>query len=194
MRRPHFTKEVVHMALLEGYQALLRAVGETRGVQSIGKSGGEKLPERNESDIDLFVFCDAVPDLDARRAAMDKLGAAASDVQLSEHAGGFWGVCDFVTIEEAEICLMYFSLDEMSGEIDSVLSGSRLDREGEYFYPTGRCATLLSMHALLDRGGYISAMKTRLSRYPEELAVKLARHHLGKIGNEEDFERAVSRG
>jgi len=83
---------------------------------------------------------------------------------------------------------------DMNDEIDSVLSACRLDREGEYFYPTGRCATFFSMHSLLDRDGYIAGMQKRLSSYPPELSQKLYQHHKGMINDVEDFIRAVSRG
>lgn len=44
------------MSLLESYNELINIVSEMNEVLSIGKSGGEKLPEPNESDIDIFVF------------------------------------------------------------------------------------------------------------------------------------------
>jgi hypothetical protein len=89
---------------------------------------------------------------------------------------------------------MYFAVAEMNDEIESVLCGSRPDREAEYFYPTGRCASFLSMHILYDEIRYIASMKEKLSVYPESLAEKLYRHHIDKINDEEDFGRAVSRG
>ena len=89
---------------------------------------------------------------------------------------------------------MYFNISDMNNEIESVLNGSRLDRESEYFYPTGRCATFLSMCILYDKTGYIADMKEKLSVYPQSLAEKLYNHHIRKINDGEDFERAVIRG
>lgn len=182
------------MALLESYNELINIVSEMNEVLSIGKSGGDKLPEPNESDIDIFVFCSEVPDVKKRQEAVKKLGTAPSNIKISENGGKFWGVCDYVTIEKSEICLMYFTIADMNNDIESVLDGSRLDREGEYFYPTGRCASFLSMHALYDEENYISTMKKRLSTYPKLLAEMLFNHHISKINDEEDFDRAVSRG
>ena len=123
-----------------------------------------------------------------------RLGDAVTGCKISQKGGRFWGVCDFVFIGSAEICLMYFTIDEMDSDVESVLNGSRLDREGEYYYPTGRCASFLSMHSLCDKQGYIKAMQEKLSVYPEDLAEKLFAHHVRLINDEEDFERAVSRG
>ncbi|HWQ58030.1 MAG TPA: DUF4037 domain-containing protein [Clostridia bacterium] len=175
------------------YTRLIEAVRQLEGVVSLGKSGGEALPQRDEGDIDLFVFCDAVPNINARRAVLEIAGAAAS-VRIAERAGRFWGVCDCAMLGDCDLCLMYFTVSEMDAEIESTLDGFRLDREGEYFYPTGRCATFGSMHILYDTNGYIAAMKKKLSVYPDSLARALLAHHIARVNDEEDFERAVSRG
>jgi len=152
------------------------------------------LPDKNESDIDIFVFCEAVPGVSARRAAIESAGINTDEIHLSGERGRFWGVCDFLTAGGAEFCLMYFALDEMDQEIESVLDGARMDREDEYFYPTGRCATFLGMHVLYDRAGYIAGMKKRLAAYPPPLAEKTFSHHINFIDDAEDFARAVQRG
>ena len=182
------------MALFESYKQLIGAVKEMDGVLSIGKSGGEDLPTQDESDIDIFVFCTQVPSVRARLAAVDKLGTAVSQKMIHEKGGKFWGICDFVMIGSTELCLMYFTVSDMDSEIESVLNGSRPDRENDYFYPTGRCATFLSMHILCDKTRYIEDMKKRLSEYPRSLAEMLWNHHIKKINDAEDFERAVARG
>ena len=89
---------------------------------------------------------------------------------------------------------MYFTVSDMNSEIKSVLNGSRLDRENEYFYPTGRCATFLSMHIFYDKGGFIADMKEKLSAYPQSLSTKLYNHHILEINDNEDFERAIQKG
>ena len=179
--------------MIKNYSLLIDLICKMDEVLSVGKCGGEKLPEKNESDIDVFVFCSKVPDANTRHAIIGKLGSGISCLQISETKDKFWGFCNFITIEDVEICLMYFTISDMDDEIESVLNGSRLDREDEYFYPTGRCATLLSMQVYCDKKGYISAMKEKLSLYPEILAQKLFNHHISKINDIEDFSRAVSR-
>ena len=181
------------MNFIRNYHLLVDRISQIGEVLSIGKSGGEKLPVASESDIDLFVFCSEIPSAVKRRDAIEQLGNSVTGCEISEKAGRFWGFCDFVFIGDAEICLMYFTTDEMDRDIEPVLNGSRLDREDEYYYPTGRCASFLSMHILCDKQGYIKAMQEKLSVYPEDLSKKLFEHHIRKINDEEDFERAVSR-
>jgi len=181
------------MTLFNNYKLLIDEIRKIDGVASIGKSGGETIPIQNENDIDVFIFCSHIPNAQTRKTAVKKVESAVSKITISETAGRFWGVCDFVTIENTEICLMYFNISDMNDEIESVLNGSRLDRENEYFYPTGRCATFLSMYVLYDKTGYISNMKEKLSVYPIVLSKKLYDHHVGKINDNEDFERAIAR-
>ena len=181
------------MTLHSYFTQLINAVSEIEKVVSIGKSGGEKLPVHNESDIDIFVFCDKIPTIESRHSAVIQLGTAVNNMKLSEKSGRFWGVCDFITIAGTELCLMYFTTAGMDKDINSVLDGTRLDRENEYFYPTGRCATFIDMHILYDKTAYIARMKEVLALYPSALSEKLYAHHVSKINHEEDFNRAVER-
>ena len=181
------------MALLEYYNRLINTVSEIDEVCAIGKSGGEKLPGKGESDIDIFVFCDEIPKVTTRQSAVNKIGTSDCEMKFSETSGKFWGVCDFITIVGIDICLMYFTVAEMNKDIISVLDGTRLDRESEYFYPTGRCATFKNMHILYDKNRYIEEMKKKLTVYPTVLSEKLYNHHIAKINDTEDFGRAVAR-
>ena len=184
---------VISMKLQTEFDRLIQAVGGLDGVVAVGKSGSARLPEPGEGDIDLFVFCDAVPPTEVRRNALKALGGNASECRVGESGGRFWGVCDFAELAGVELCLMYFTVADMDRELAEVLAGARPDREAEYFYPTGRCASLLSMHVLRDGRGYLAAKQAALSNYPPELAETLAAHHLAQIDDEEDFERAVAR-
>lgn len=179
--------------LNESYSLLIEAVSRINTVMSIGKSGGKELPESNESDIDIFIYCSSTPSLESRQEVIDGLGDIATDSKLSYTEGRFWGTCDYVTVQDTEICLMYFTIDNAKAEIESILNGERLDKEDNYFYPTGRCATMLSMYALYDKNGFIADMKEKLTRYPLELAQKLISRHIGQINDAEDFGRAVTR-
>ena len=171
----------------------MQAISTIDNVSSIGKSGGEALPEHVESDIDIYVFCDEIPDIGTRKTAVHSLGDAIETAEYNENAGCFWGTIDFVTIADTEICLMYFTVAYMTHEIDSVLNGSRLEKEAGFFYPTGRCATMLSMHVFYEKTGYIAAMKERLSGYPPDLSKKLFDYHIHKANDAESFQSAVSK-
>ena len=179
--------------ITQSYKRLVEAVAAMPEVLSVGKSGGEALPFAGESDIDLFVFSDVIPDIEKRRAVAERLGDCVTDLRVSASPGKHWGMCDFVFLGQTEVCLMYYTVAWMNAEIESVLSGARPDKEDNYFYPTGRCATLLTMHILCDKQGSIAAMRQRLRAYPESLATQLIRYHLGRLSDVEDLERAVSR-
>lgn len=153
----------MNQQLIDGYSLLIRSVSEISEVLSIGKSGGNELPVHGESDIDIYVFCSVIPAIKARQSAVQKVGGAVSYANYSENGGRFWGTVDFITLEETEICLMYFTTSFMDDDIESVLNGTRLDKEAGMFYPAGRCATMLTMHVLYDKTGYIAHMKARLS-------------------------------
>ena len=178
--------------LFEQYTRLVESVSALPEVLSIGKSGGAALPQPGEGDIDLFIFCEAVPDETDRRQA-EAFCDGVTGCRVAAGRSRHWGTCDFVYFDGAEVCLMYFPIEEMDAEIDAVLSGERPDKEDNEFYPTGRCASFLSMHILLDRKGYIASMQERLRAYPAELAMKLTDHHLRSLGDTEDLERAVAR-
>jgi len=179
--------------ITKNYNRLIEAVAALPEVLSIGKSGGAALPAAGESDIDVFIFCDAIPDIEKRRAAANLLGDCVTDLRVGASSGKHWGTCDFAVFGRTEVCLMYFTVARMNAEIESVLSGARPDKEDNSFYPTGRCASFLTMHILCDKGGYIAGMQERLRAYPEPLATRLARHHLDRLSDVEDLERAVGR-
>ncbi len=175
------------------FDRLIAAVSALPEVRSVGKSGGSSLPQAGESDVDIFVFCETVPKAAERQGAVRALGDCVTGCRIGETPSRHWGTCDFVDLDGAEICLMYYPISEMNAEIDAVLSGARLDKEDNYFYPTGRLASFLSLHILCDKQGYIASMKERLSAYPAELAKKLMDRHLNELEDTEDLERAVAR-
>jgi len=184
------------LELSQSFKLLVNIIADIDGVLSIGKSGGGELPTQNESDIDIFVFCEKVPSITIRRSEIrniEKFGVPINSMSFAETRGEFWGVCDFLTIDNYEFCLMFFTITEMDMEIDSVLNGLRLDRVNEYFYPTGRCATFIGMCILCDKTGYIANMKNRLAVYPKSLAEKAFNYHISYINPDEDFARAVVR-
>ena len=177
------------------FALVIDSVSTMEQVQSIGKSGGKDLPEQGESDIDLYIFCTEIPSASKRQSAIDSVGSDVRSSNISEQEGQFWGTCDFATIGNMDFCLMYFTTVKMSAYIETVLSGERLDREGNYFYPTGRISTILSMYVLLDKNNYIALLKQRLAEYPALLSERLIEHHIRRLHGlvTEDMERAVSR-
>ena len=182
------------MSILSSYEAIIQSVSNIDSVSSIGKSGGVRIPVNGESDIDVFVFCRNEPTVIERRAMLNNLGSLINRYNLSETKGGSWGICDFVYLQNTEICLMYFTIEDINAEIESVLNGSRITRENEYFYPTGRCSSILHMAILLDKDNYLKSLKNKLVKYPDKLREGIISCYRNKINDEEDFDRAVSRG
>jgi len=197
-KQKKFIAEEKKMArsLHEIYEKLISSVCEIPSVTSVGKCGGPELPENGESDIDIYVFCERVPEISGREKIVNSLND--EEISVTAEYGlkqtRFWGTIDFLNARETEICVMYFTEDYMDAELNSVLNGERLDKEAGFFYPTGRCQTILKMHALCDKNFYIAGWREKLKTYPDELSEKVSRYHINKADDEESFGRAVSRG
>ncbi len=180
--------------LLEAaFERLITALGDMEEITAIGKSGGPALPVAGDSDIDVFLFCDEMPCLEKRRAVLQAMGEEICVDSLGIVEGKYWGLIDFVRLQGVEVCLMYFTVDKTMEDVRSIWEGERLERENNCFYPTGRCASILSMHVLLDRQGFLAGLKESLLVYPAGLARELATHHGCQLRDSEDFERAVAR-
>ncbi|MCL2840503.1 MAG: hypothetical protein FWE05_06980 [Defluviitaleaceae bacterium] len=74
------------MTLHKYFDSLIDTVSSIEEVLAIGKSGGEKLPVQNESDIDISVFCSQIPNPETRQAALKNLGSAISEIRISDLA------------------------------------------------------------------------------------------------------------
>jgi hypothetical protein len=172
---------------------LIDSVAYIENVTAIGKSGELDLPADRDADIDLYIFCRHIPSFMKRKLAVEVSGVA-DKTEYGKFGGVFWGTVDFAECDGVEIYLMYFTEKQINDEINSVLRGERREKEDGYFYPTGRCAAMLSMHPFYEKNGYITGMKELLSVYPEELSLELFNYHIRKANDREDFKRAVSRG
>lgn len=83
--------------------------------------------------MDIFIFCTQLPSVQERRAAIENANAGIAGMTLHETGGRFWGLCDFIQIQEHGLCLMYFTVRDMDAEIETVLNGSRSYRERQLF-------------------------------------------------------------
>lgn len=173
---------------------LINSISDIKEVQAIGISGGKStLPKSGEGDIDIFIYCDSIPEVEKRRAALNQLGSLLQDSKFYVFEGGHWGVGDFTLINGVETWLMYFTESVTEGDIDSILKVEYPDKLDNYYYPIGRCAMLKSINILYDKDGFLNSLKDRLAEYPESLAVKLVEYHLDELEDIEDLERAASR-
>ena len=88
---------------------------------------------------------------------------------------------------------MYFTLGAFESSVEAILRGERTEREENYFYPTGRLASVQGMHAFYDPDGFLANIKSRISVYPDALQRAILSRCLPKIDDEEDFMRAIRR-
>lgn len=175
------------------FYMLIDKISALEGVESIGKCGGKEFPESNESDVDLFVFCNKIPDADKRKARIDQITYGINNVSIGVFEGGIWGTGDCIYVGDIEVWFMYFTIDKTKAYIEAILNCEYLDKVDNYFYPTGRCATIKNMHILLDKNGFLALMKEKLSVYPVDLSANMVKHHLTQLNDTEDMERAVFR-
>lgn len=182
------------LSLEASFQSLIAALSGLSGVRAIGKAGGAALPQDGFSDIDLFIFCDQIPSRRDRASLYAARSSLLTVSQYGETEHPHWGLVDSLLLGKQEVYPMFFTKSIFSESVASILRGERTEREDNYFYPTGRCASLLSMHAYFDPYGLIEAWKEACATYPEPLRIALLNRHLPKIDDEEDFLRAIMRG
>lgn len=174
--------------------SLLDSISTVDEVQSIGISGGKSpLPLAGEGDIDVFIYCDTIPGLQARETLMKRFGSDLKKSKINVFEGGHWGTGDFVLINGIETWLMYFSVNETLSNIEAIVNGEYPDKIDNYYYPVGRCAMLKNINIIYDKNNFLYSMKNRLSRYPDNLTKKLVQYHLDELEDREDLERAVTR-
>lgn len=173
---------------------LVSEISKIPEVQSMGISRSKlPLPKAGEGDIDLFIYCSMIPELDKRREVMAQLESLLGKPEINALHGGHWGEGDFALINGVDTWMMYFTLDETMDELESILRGEQPDKLDNYYYPLGRCSMFARMDILYDRDGFLKTVKERLKVYPDKLAEILIKHHLEELEDTEDLERAASR-
>ncbi len=175
--------------------SIIEAVASMQEVRAVGQTGEPgKLPSLGESDIDIFVICEASPSREIRRSLYGRFSDQnwIDRCQISVCEGGDWGVGDAFQVQGVDTMLMYFTANEMEEYLDAVLAGRHLDCING-FYPVGRCATMQNIQILYERDGYLTHLKEKLATYPLELARQMVGHHLPLAHDLEDFGRAVRR-
>ncbi|MBB6214059.1 hypothetical protein HNQ80_000128 [Anaerosolibacter carboniphilus] len=174
--------------------SLVDRISTMQEVQSIGISGNKTpLPKAGEGDIDIFIYCDLIPELEKKHALIDPLADLLQERKLNVFEGEHWGIGDFVLINGVETWLMYFTVNETLSDIEAICNGDYPDKLDNYYYPIGRCAMLKNINVLYDKNDFLYSLKQRLFKYPDELAEKLIQYHLNKLEDVEDLERAVIR-
>lgn len=173
---------------------LVNRISTMREVQSIGISGNKTpLPKAGEGDIDIFIYCDEIPEFEKRKTILNELGDLLQNNTINIFEGGHWGIGDFALINSVETWFMYFTENETLDDVESILNGDYPDKLDNYYYPIGRCAMLKNINVLYDKNDFLYSLKKRLSQYPDKLAKILTQYHLEELEDTEDLERAVMR-
>ncbi len=180
-------------SIKSSFDKLLLALRESGNLRAIGKTSGASLPQDGFSDIDLFLFCDSIPPLAARESILRPLESLIEVTSFGEQEHPHWGLVDSILIGQQEVYLMYFTADLLEASVESILRGERTEREENYFYPTGRLASIKGMHAFHDPSGYLAGLQARVSVYPDALQRAILSRCLPKMDDAEDFMRAIRR-
>lgn len=139
---------------------LISNISELSEVQSIGISGSKTyLPRAGEGDIDIFIYCDMIPNLEKRQAIINQLGNQIQESKINIFEGGHWGIGDFVLVNGIETWLMYFTVNETLTDVESILNGEYPDKLDNYYYPIGRCAMLKNINVLCDKSNFLDDLK-----------------------------------
>lgn len=173
---------------------LVSALAQRNSIRAMGLSGGKRpLPQPGEADIDLFVYCTAIPSNNERKELLMSLEEEIERVEIGKLESGHWGQGDCFLLAGVETWLLYFTVTEAHAELDAVLNGHFLGRLDSYHYPIGRCAMWKAMRVFYDPDGFLQSIKRRLEEYPPALAAAVLNHHLKALDDVEDLERAVHR-
>jgi hypothetical protein len=175
-------------------QKLVEVVAARAAIRAIGLSGGDRaLPEPGEGDIDLFIYCSAIPASKQRSGILNSHPNLIQNSEIGLIENGHWGQADRVWLQGVETWMMYFTVAEARSELEATLAGQFLGQEDSEFYPIGRCALWKYMRVLYDPDGILQSFKNRVAEYPQELALKGIDHHLKALQDVEDLQRAVQR-
>ena len=159
--------------------SLIDSISTMREVQSIGISGSKNpISKTGEGDIDIFIYCDTIPEFEKRQALINQLGDLLQEGKINVFEGGHWGIGDFVLINDVETWLMYFTVNKTLSDIESILNGDYPDKLDNYYYLIGRCAMLKNINVLYDKNDFLCSLKKRLYEYPNKLAEILIQYHL----------------
>lgn len=176
----------------EKVEALAAILARDGLVVAVGLSS-DPVPERaGEGDIDLFVYCSRIPPLARRRIIYEGLGVDPGTLELRRFVSADWGDADYFELDGVETWVMYFTERAARAEFDAIVSGRRHAPE-RGFYPTGRLAMYRGMRILVERDGFLSALKRKLASYPPLLREAELRDAMADLDDDEDLSRAVLR-
>lgn len=172
---------------------LVQVIARCHNVKGIGQTGDINAPLiPNQSDIDLFVICSAVPSKEERLQMYGELKGDYSDLNMEVSQGGLWGYGDIFISNKIDVMPMFFTIEEMERYLDDTLQGKHLEKDGR-FYPVGRLASIESLHILYEQDKAWTRLQNKVKAYPEVFFRKWYQYQAGQVLDEEDLGRAVLR-
>jgi len=156
-------------ALVERLTVLLRNLPEVRAI-SWGGSYASGTAD-SESDLDLYVFVDRDIPLKTREALVAECGGATrADLGMTH-----WGPGDmWVHPGTGQVVdLIYFQTGWMTEHVEELL----VEHKARLGYTTCFLHTLQHARVLADASAWLSALRHRLSDYPEGLRRNIIAHN-----------------
>jgi hypothetical protein len=140
------------MAVSENKTLLVDAVSRIAGIKAIGQTGDiSEIPQPGKGDIDLFVFCSAIPSEAERRTAYETCKDAFGECRMTVCEGGHWGTEDALTVDGVDTFLMYFTVEGTRSYIADALDGKYPDKVGEFYPLEGWLPSVRSMCCMTRR-------------------------------------------
>lgn len=170
--------------------SVLRKDPRILGIAQTGDPNAPLVP--GKSDIDLFVLCESVPTQEERLAAYQELAGMHDGVTMQVCAGGVWGYGDIFMAGGIDVMPMYFPIGEMRADLDELLAGKRIEKEGR-FYPIGRLASIETIHVLYEKENSWSELIAKVRSHPKELFDRWYQSEAARMIDEEDLSRAELR-
>ncbi len=176
-------------------EILLRHLEEIKklpGISAFGVTRELAFPKPGEGDVDVFLFCDALPGGEERRAAMARAGGC-DEMTPDLFDGEQWGHGDRLVIGGVEVFLMYFTKAQAEAQVCDLLRGDWPLRAQDGYYPVGRLAMLATLLPLYDKEGWLAALQQRLGQYPQALRRRVMESALWALGDVEEISHAAQR-
>ncbi len=161
-------------------------------VQAIGMSSSHFPKNPSDGDLDIFIYCNSIPSPEKRKTIYDNFNTEIKELTVRTFVSDKWGDADVFVINGVEIWYMFFHCECEKENIDDILKGNQLKREG-YYYPIGRCAMFSKMNILFDRYDYLKMLKKECSNYSEDFMKLEIQYHIECLDDSEGFDRAVMR-
>ena len=160
-----------------GHLPAARALAALPGVRAVALGGSMATGRADaESDADLYVFADAPPPEEARRAAIERI-AAPGTMTLGDT---WFGLEDGWTDPSGlKVEAVHFGCAWMEDQV-----AARMDRhEPAVGYSTAFVHTIATAQVMADPEGWFAQLQARArAPYPEALARNVVRHNLPLLG------------